>query len=223
MRGRSRAAAQGPLIVAEYLLAITDAALPARLRTHRRLHEVVLDGVRAVCQRRTRVPPVSDEVLLAQHEIVLDVARHVSAILPARFGTLLSKDALLSLLRAHRDELCRALDDVRDRVQMTTRILGFAAERPQSAARSGREYLEERRRISRPDLPPHVDAFLAAVRPLAVDERREPGAAGLLATIYHLVNRQDVSSFERHARAVAADDIMVTGPWPPFAFVPQLL
>jgi len=211
------------MTVGAYVLAITDGPLPKRMRTTRSLHEIVVGGIHAVYERRQHLPDITDKMLRAQHKTVIEIARHGGAILPARFGALLAKQELRSLLRSHRDELRRALDDVRDRVQMTTRVLGSVPERGPATATSGRAYLEERRRISRPALPAAVEAFLAAVRPLAVRERREPGAGGLVAAFYHLVNVADLPDFEQRVSEMAADNLIVTGPWPPFAFTPPLI
>ncbi len=65
------------------------------------------------------------------------------------------------------------------------------------------------------------ERVLAAVRPLVAAERREHGAGGLLATIYHLVEARHV---DRYKKAVGnpVPGVMVSGPWPPFAFSPQL-
>jgi hypothetical protein len=85
---------------------------------------------------------------------------------------------------------------------------------------TGRAYLESRRRAGSPRLPKAVAAVLASVAHLAVDERREPGAGPLLATVYHLVAVEDIS---RYLRLVAQRprSMTVTGPWPPFAFAPR--
>ena len=121
---------------------------------------------------------------------------------------------------------CESITRVNDneyQVQMTARVRGLADGRGPSTAASGRQYLEARRRASRPDLPSAVDAFLVTVRPLVVQERREPAAAGLLATIYHLVHRDDLPAYERKVKTMAPENVIVSGPWPPFAFAPRLI
>ena len=208
--------------MALYVLAITDGPIrPARVGG-RMLHDIDVNGVHAICERRQKVPDISDDVLRAQHQTVTGIARHVRGILPVRFGALLARAELVELLRAHEPELRRALDDVRGRVQMTTRVLGNASRRQAAASTSGRQYLERRRQIVSPELPPRATAFLAAVEPFVVRERREAGAIGLLATVYHLVNAADVRRFKAIARKMSDGGIISTGPWPPFAFTPQL-
>lgn len=59
-----------------------------------------------------------------------------------------------------------------------------------------------------------------------VEERIEPGKGTVRATMYHLINAADVDRYRaalaKAAASLAPDTIAVTGPWPVFAFVPEL-
>jgi hypothetical protein len=205
-----------------YVLALTDGPIASREAAGRFLHDVDIDGIHAVCERRNSVPPLTDRALRRQHATVIAIARGTRAVLPARFGALLSRQDLERLIRTHAQDVRRGLDDVRDRVQMTLRVLGAADERPRTRASSGREYLEERRRAALPALPSSASGLVDAVRPLTVRERQERGAPGLLVTIYHLVDVANVARYEKRVASTAGAAVLVSGPWPPFAFTPQL-
>lgn len=203
--------------MALYVLAFTDSAIRDAA-----LQIVEIDGIFAVCWRRGAVPEATDETLRRQHQAVLEIARRASAILPVRFGALIGKDELLERMRSHEEVLRRALDEVRNRVQMTMRVLGTAPRPEPVHVSSGRQYLEERRRALDPVLPSGAQAIVEAVRPLTIRERLEPGAAGMLATIYHLIPATDASAYTAAAASMSSSNVIVSGPWPPFAFTPQL-
>lgn len=207
-----------------YVLALTDTDLGTWTVGGRRLHTAACGSVYVIYLRRSDVPPATDKELRAQHDLVLAIAERASAILPARYGSLLGKRELTAAIRQHEDEIAATLDRLRDHVQMTIRVLGERSPRatlPTPAVISGTEYLHRARRAADPPTTSAGDRVLAAVRPLVAAERREHGAGGLLATIYHLV---DVRQVERYTRAAGGPvpGVIVSGPWPPFAFSPQL-
>ena len=208
--------------MALYVLALTDVPVERMAFEGRRLHTETVAGVHVVCERRSAVPAASEEELRAQHAIVIQIASCVRAILPVRFGTLVTKAGLGRIVRAHRAEIRAGLDLVRDRVQMTIRVTG---RRPAAGAAplpaTGRAYLAEKQRQAFPRLPAPAAALLTTLAPLVAAERRAPGAGALLATIYHLVNTADLRRYARRTRRPPRS-ITVTGPWPPFAFTPLL-
>lgn len=209
--------------MALYVLAFTDSDLGTWTSAGRRFQTVKLGAVYAVCERRSAVPDLTDDALRAQHQAVIEIADRSRATLPARFGALIDERELVKWTRDHETELRRGLDDVRDRVQMTLRIVGRQA-RPSSepaTITSGRAYLESRRRAMEPELAPAVRELLDKLRPLVARERVEAGQGGLLATVYHLISRGDLASYRCIVEGAPADTI-VSGPWPPFAFTPPL-
>lgn len=208
--------------MALYVIALTDTCLQKLTIGRRTLRTVDIDGIYAVCESRRVAPPLTDDELREQHALVVDVARRVRAVLPVRFGALVEKHALVTLVQSHDAAIRQGLEDVRGRVQMTVRVVGPHPPRSAVRASTGREYLEQRRRSAFPLLPRPARSLLAAVRPLAARERQEPGAGGLLATIYHLIDADAVRRYNRTAEIAANRATTVTGPWPPFAFAPQL-
>src|SRR2546428_3359005 len=71
-------------------------------------------------------PQVSEATLRAHDAVVRRLAGAVDAILPVRFGSLLSESGLADLLTARGRELSEALALVAGREQMTLRLLGAA-------------------------------------------------------------------------------------------------
>lgn len=211
--------------MALYVLALTDTPLGGWRAGDRRLESLEHDGVHVVFERRAAAPPVTDTELREQHALVLAIAAGTRAILPARFGSLIEKRQLTALLRRHEVDIRTALEQVRDRVQMTIRVTGSAVPPPSApavaGAISGRDYLERARLKSSPPLPRHAQRVLSAVQPHVVMERRERGAGRLLATIYHLVDDRQLARY-RKAVGKRVPGVLVSGPWPPFAFSPQL-
>lgn len=209
--------------MALYVLAFTDTDLGTWKSAKRTVRTVMVGGVYAVCERRAEIPELTDDALREQHALVVEIARRSRATLPTRFGTLIDESALLDWAVGHATELRPALDDVRDRVQMTVRILGRPEATPRTAraVTSGRAYLESRREALIPRLPEAAQELLGVLRPLVVRERIEAGQGGLLATVYQLIAKRDVATYRRAAEA-APPGVLVSGPWPPFAFTPQL-
>lgn len=207
-----------------YVLALTDGTLGRWTGGDRRLETVGCAGVHAVCERRTASPPATDEELRAQHALVVAIAQRVPAVLPVRFGSLLQKRELTALIRRHQAEIRAGLDQVRGRVQMTVRVLDSGSgrrPRREPGMTSGRAYLERARRTSALPVPPRAQRLLSALEPYVVSQRRAPGAGELLATIYHLVEQSQVARYTKTA-GKPVPGVIVTGPWPPFAFSPQL-
>ena len=209
--------------MAIYVLAFTDTDLGTWKWARRTLRTTTLGAIFAVGERRNAVPHMPDDVLRAQHEAVIEIARRSRATLPVRFGALIDERELADWVRSREVELHRALDDVRDRVQMTIRILGEPGPvaRTAHAATSGRAYLESRRQALAPSLPRTAQDVLRTLRPLVAHERIEAGHGGLLATVYHLVSQQDVAAYRDVMKETSAD-LVISGPWPPFAFTPPL-
>lgn len=216
-----------------YVYAFVDRKLP-RVRLHGRVIDTVPVGeVHAAVDRSGKAPAISEEALCAQHDIVLDLAGRAGAILPARFGSLVERDDLETIVARHHRQLTEALELVQGREQMTVRLIGdataSASPRREVAAGGGpgARYLEERRAAAGYPLPDAVERLTRAVRHLVVADRAEPGQAGVRARLYHLIERGSSAGYCRALAAASTDVapfvVKVTGPWPPFAFAPELL
>ena len=147
--------------------------------------------------------------------------------MPARFGSVVTEDALRALVTERHDEIEEALRLVRNCEQMTLRVFGPAeregATDPPSG--SGTAYLA-RRRARAHQRPPEVETIRREVGALVKAERAETGDRGVRLVVYHLVARRLVSRYRRRASVLqpllAPYTVTVTGPWPVFAFVPEL-
>jgi len=211
-----------------YVYALLNAAVPAPRLPGHRIEIIKVAGLLVAVERLVEAPGISESTLRAQHQIVVRLGRAANAILPVRFGAFLDEDELERVIRLRRGTLRKALQDVRGKEQMTVRIFG-PAKRPESAvaAVSGTEYLLARAASARAPLPPVAGAIGRAVRSLVTSERIDGGRGGIQATLNHLVRRGRAAHYRSLVNAAVAEvelpaAIVVSGPWPPFAFAPDL-
>ena len=191
-----------------------------------------LAGAFVVVERRADVPPIEFGSLKKHQDVVVRLAKQVPAILPVRFGTLLEPEHLEESVQERDAEIAEAFDVVRDRVQFTWRLRGRGSgtgDRGSGATRnlpkSGAEYLRRAARAANPAPPAAFRALRSTLGSLIVQQRYQPATAGSPEAAYHLVEKSRVDRY-----AAAADALMkkkppvtVTGPFPPFAFAPEIL
>ena len=212
--------------MALYVIAIVDAPIPPfRVGTRPFRSVKCAPDVFAVVERRAVAPTLTDQHLRAQHRAVVYASKTVNAILPVRFGTLLQADDLIDVVRNFEEDIQDALRDVSGKVQMTIRVpggspRGAARKKPSNRQPPGRAHLEALRAALHVPIPNTAKPLLRAVEPFVVRERRERGAA--IATIYHLVKREDVRPYRTAFDGHNVPGAILTGPWPPFAFTPRL-
>jgi hypothetical protein len=201
-----------------------------RLRIHgRRIDLLHIARIAVAVEELEERPSMAENALRTQHAIVERLGRRFEAVLPARFGSFLPLDDLERIVNSRRDDLRAALRRVRKRVQMTVRIVAppapAAVKREAPAAKSGTAYLNARRAAVSGTLPPAAAALTGAVRDLLRDERIETDPGHGRTALFHLIDRQDVKRYRSSiARAVVAKNerVIVTGPFPAFAFAPEL-
>jgi len=214
-----------------YVYALIDRRVaPPQLSGRRRLEIVDLGGVFAAVERRTETPAITEQALRDQHQIVVRLARTAKAILPVRFGTLIERDELWRVIRERQAVFEEAFEQVHGKAQMTVRVFGQAKRSPRATAPlSGTDYLRARATASRPRLPKIAREIIDAVRPLVSAEAIDAARGNVLVTINHLIERtrapQYVSAVEPLIDTFKTSDrrVTVSGPWPPFAFAPDLL
>jgi hypothetical protein len=206
------------------LYAIVLHAPPAMAGAHgEALRAVEFDGFAALTGDAPAL--LSVDALRAHETAVRRIADSVDACLPARFGAAASDEAALRRALAGREtELLDALLLVKDREQMTLRVHGPGAPAPAFAppAGPGTRYLEERRRARRlPELDPLRAGLAQMVRAERVERHSEPG---LLASVYHLIDRGAAPIYARIVESTALDGmrVVVSGPWPPWSFAPEV-
>jgi hypothetical protein len=75
-------------------------------------------------------------------------------------------------------------------------------------------------------VPPELDVIRRELGALVKDERVARGDGAIRAVVYHLVAKRALARYRRHAAVLpsllAPHTVMVTGPWPVFAFAPEL-
>jgi Gas vesicle synthesis protein GvpL/GvpF len=193
-----------------------------------RLRIVTTGDLVALVGDVTEIPAPTAVTLRAQDAVLRRLAGVLDAVLPARFGTLLSDDAALAESLAHRrPQLARALARVAGCEQMTLRVWGeVAAATPPSAVGggpgtrylAGRRHTRERARTV-PELDPLRGQLAALVREERVERHDRPP---LLATVQHLIPRgggsRYVAQIDAARERVRPWRVSVTGPWLPYAF-----
>jgi hypothetical protein len=174
-------------------------------------------------------PSMTEHALRTQHAVVARLAKRFDAVLPARFGSYLPLDELERIVSLRRADLREGLRSVRRRVQMTVRIVAppsaAAVNREAHAAQSGTAYLKARRAATSGPLPPAAAILTRAVHPLLHDERVETDREHGRTALFHLVNRKDVKRYRSaiaRAAVSGAEQVIVTGPFAPFAFAAEL-
>ena len=208
----------------------------ARLRTTglsgERLRLVGAGTLGAVTGELGRAPAPTPANVRRYDEVIRALGATFPALLPARFGTCFTDpEELTFILRARGASLRAALAHVRGRVQMNVRIVRDARtvgtdepQRFERLERSGASYL--RARAAQAQLAREIEGFepvRSAVRRWVRDERVEKRAE--VASVYHLVPRGSVAAYRRALEASAADArlrVVVTGPFPPYAFADPL-
>ncbi len=210
-----------------YVFAITREA-PAGFEFDGHLIEfIALNGAVAAIERKASRRTVSEAALRIQHEIVLQIAARVDEILPVRFGASVDEQELAQLLTLRQSAIQGALDLVRGRVQMTIRVRDQDLVEPVTDGRhpvtaaTGTAYLEARRVAAVRPSPADAHAATQAVRHLVVSERHDSTRPPAWS-MYHLIERARVRDYLDALSKVELGSMTVSGPWPPFAFAPDL-
>jgi len=229
-----------------YVFALVDAVpkgTPGKgLTGNLSLREV--PGGLAVVERRADVPPMEFGTLQKHQAVVARLCERVPAILPVRFGTLLEGEEIEEVLQERDGEIAEAFSVVRRRVQFTWRHTKDTKESketkeqrtkerktkervrdPRGEAETGTEYLLRAARAKSPAPPPAFRALRSKMAPLVAAERYQPAAAQLPASLYHLVDRSAIERYEVIGEAIAhaSPGLRMSGPFPPFAFAPEIL
>jgi hypothetical protein len=166
---------------------------------------------------------LSVEALRAHEAAVRRVAEASDACLPARFGAAaLDEEALQRELDGRAAEIDQALQLVRGREQMTLHVHGPGAPAPLIGSVAGPQKAGDRRRPRPlPELDPLRAALGGLIRAERMDRHSEPG---LLASVYHLVDRGSAPEYQRIALAFRAEGLrlLVSGPGPAWSFAPEV-
>jgi hypothetical protein len=110
---------------------------------------------------------------------------------------------------------------------MTVRFRGAPASNPikerpaRRTGMTGTAYLEARLSAAR-TMPSEARIVMHAVAPLAIAERSEAGTDRAPSTLYHLIDRGNVTAYSDLISSLQLPAVTVSGPWPAFAFAPDL-
>ena len=178
----------------------------------------------------SRAPAPKLSTLRRHDAVVRRLASAVPAVLPARFGTLVTDGAALrELIAPLAAALRRALAQVAGREQMTLRLYGSAPRGDVAAAPlpsgPGTRYLTARSAATLRALP-ELARLRGTLAGLVRAERIEPSQTPpLLGSVYHLVDRDQRRAYQHALRRVTCQlaDLRVvpSGPWAPYAFAPE--
>jgi hypothetical protein len=202
-----------------------------------RLSAVKVGHVAAIAGQLARSPRPSESALRKYDRVLHSLFERLPAVIPVRFGTCFEDvGELTMILRARQRTFRGSLRAVRGRAQMTLRVVpgsgvqGAGSEEsspimdigsriPDPGSR-GTVYLRARataraREREIPGFAPVRDAVRRWVRDERVEHR------GRVASIYHLVPRGSAQAYRRAVERSARDagiPLVVSGPWPPYAF-----
>jgi hypothetical protein len=211
-----------------YVYALTEPGLPRAVTVlGRRLRTLPIDDVAAIVERR-EPPEFTTDAVRQQHDIITRLTCRLPVVLPARFGSVTDESSLRALISRHRLEILAAFEQARGCAQMTVRVFrpGQAMrEEPRPAARTGTAFLERARERSK-HVPPEAAAVRAAMSAYVKAERIAAGERSGLLTVFHLVPRERLDAYRQRASGLQSmlpgHAVTVTGPWPVFAFAPEL-
>jgi hypothetical protein len=211
-----------------YVYALAELGLPRHVTVlGRRLHALPIEDVAAVIERRPP-PDLTTEAVRQQHAIITRLSSRLPVVLPARFGSFTDERSLRTLVSRHRRDILAAFEQARGCSQMTVRIFGTgdeSSDEARSDVRSGTEFLE-RARARMKHVPREAGIVRAAMSEFVKAERIAAGERTGLLTIFHLVPLEWLESYRQRASGLQSllpgHAVTVTGPWPVFAFAPEL-
>lgn len=211
-----------------YVYALAEPGLPRRFTIlGRRLRTLPAGGVDVIVEAGAS-PELTADAVRHQHEIVARLAARAPAILPARFGSVAAAPELQTVIAHKRGEIAEALALVRGCAQMTVRVFGSSGSASAAApapARTGTEFMERLRARSH-EVPPEAAVVSGAMSAHVKAERVAAGERRRLVTLFHLVPHEGLDAYRKQASSLQELlrplTVTVTGPWPAFAFGPEL-
>jgi hypothetical protein len=216
------------------LIASSSSRLIASGMNGERLRAIRAGRITALVGELRRAPKPTLANLQRYAMVIEAAAAQTPAILPVRFGTAMADlDEVVFVLRSRQDTLRRRLRAVRGRAQMTLRVVAESVAAgsdpgdnpspgsdPSDGPTQGTKYLQQRARTAaRAREIPGFAPIRAALKRWVKDERVEKRAG--VATVNHLVARGSVSAYRSAAERAAQRAglrVILTGPFPPYAF-----
>ena len=90
---------------------------------------------------------------------------------------------------------------------------------------AGAEYLRRVARAANPAPPPAFRTLRDTLHAFVIQEKFQPALAGMPDTLYQLIEKNAQARYLAMADAIVLTNpvFTVSGPWPPFAFAPEML
>ena len=182
-----------------------------------------------------------DEKSVLEHARVVSQSFRTATVLPFRFGTIFdTEDAIRQAVRANRRTFCESVARLRGKAEMRIKLvvrdgsLREAMEEIVLPDTVGREYLAKLREKASRDRERQTKARALSVQvhklfnPLEEEiSCKKVYADGMLLDIAHLIDTKSIEKYQNRYNTAAKQlkncELVVTGPWPPYHFLPEKL
>jgi hypothetical protein len=181
-----------------------------------------------------------DQRALIEHGHVVAECFRCATVLPIRFGTVFDTDeALRRAVSGNRRIFLDSVANLRGKSEMHLKVTLHDSEMPQAvvlplASKIGNEYLTQLRQRAKREREVQTKARAVSVQvhkmfnPLQEEVScKKADAGGLMIDIAHLIDTRAVDKYQMRCsaglRQLKDCDVVVSGPWPPYHFVPGKL
>ena len=219
----------------QYLYAIADGVAAVEDLVgiaHEPLRLLSVDSLTVIAGEMANTPLVDRGNLDRQDLLVRRLHDRAEALLPMRFrSTFASETEAQHAITLQASRLLEQLDTVRHREQMAMRVLAAtgapgalgALGAPGALGATGATGTDYLRARAGRQIPSEIGPLLEALHPLVRATRIERGRiAGVIATVYHLIDRGASDTYRTLMEAAASKQpalsIHVSGPSPCYAF-----
>jgi Gas vesicle synthesis protein GvpL/GvpF len=182
-----------------------------------------------------------DQKATFEHARVISECFRVGTVLPFRFGTVFeSETAIRESIRANRKAFMRSVAELRGKAEMHIKVVIPSAMMPARVASDlelhavGAEYLsllrvrawhERETQTKARALSQQMNKLFSPIDEEVTCRRDEKGA--LMVGIAHLIENTSIDRYQHRfhvaSRQLRDCELVLTGPWPPFHFLPQKL
>jgi hypothetical protein len=181
-----------------------------------------------------------DEKSVLEHARVVSQSFRTATVLPFRFGTIFdSEDAIRQAVRANRRTFCESVARLRGKSEMRIKLVvrddGTTPHNLEEIVLPdtvGREYLTKLREKAFRERERQTKARALSVQvhklfnPLEEEVScKRVDADGMLLDIAHLIDTKSIEKYQNRydtaAKQLKNCKLFVTGPWPPYHFLPE--
>ena len=180
-----------------------------------------------------------DEKSVLEHARVVSQSFRTATVLPFRFGTIFdTEDAIRQAVRSNRRTFCESVERLRGKSEMRIKLTvregsarGNMNEEIVLPDTVGREYLSKLREKASREGERQTKARALSVQvhklfnPLEEEVScKKVDADGMLLDIAHLIDTKSIEKYQNRYSTAAKQlkncQMVVTGPWPPYHFLP---